>query len=140
MTKRSDPNKRLSEYPKYSAVQYVIAVANADSFEDYVMRKFRILFKRRLEYGLEYYEGDIKKMIDSTHNIWMKFYDKEIHIDKDLENIKPYGIQIFINEWFSQQKDPQNIDLDIAYDKYVVNYMVSFYQTITQKNQYLNYI
>lgn len=120
MTKRCNPNKRLCEYPKYSAVKYTIAVDYIDVFEDYIMRKFRILFKRRLEYGIEYYEcNDIKKMIDVVHQIWMKYGDKEIQIDKKLENIKPNGIQAFINDWFSKQEDPSSIDLDIAYIEYV---------------------
>ena len=119
ITKRCNPNKRLCEYPKYSLVKYTIAVDYVDLFEDYVMRKFRVLFKRRMELGLEYYEcRDIKKMIDEVHQIWMKYGDKEIQIDKKLENIKPNGIQHFINEWFSKQGDPTAIDLSLAYTEY----------------------
>jgi len=83
------------------------------------MRKFRVMFIRRMEYGLEYYQGDIRKMIDLVHQIWMNYGNKKIIIDKSIEYIKPNGIQAFVNSWLSKQEDPINIDLSIAYTEYV---------------------
>jgi len=118
-TIQSNPNKRLCVYPKFSIVKYTIFVKDADGFEDYVMRKMRTLFKRRKEYGLEYYEGDIIKIIDLVHNLWMKFGQVEkISNDTENEKIKPVGWQVFVNEWLCH-RSLDNINPDEAYEAYV---------------------
>lgn len=115
-----NPNKRLCDYPKGSHCKFVIAVQDADGFEDYVMRKFQINYNRRREYGLEYYQGDIKKMIHDVIKYWDYLGDAgEIQLEKEfLRQIKPVGIQYFINEWYSKQADPKPMISD-AYDAYV---------------------
>jgi hypothetical protein len=121
-TTQTNPNKRLCAYPTYSSVKYTIAVNNADLFEDIVMRKFKILFKRRMEHGLEYYEGDLVAMIEEVHNLWIKYnninssYTNPIKLDKSIEKIKPNGWQYFVNEWLSKNTDST---VDIAYEAYV---------------------
>lgn len=116
-TIRANPNKRLSEYPKYSSVKYTIFVANADMFEDIVMRKFKSLFKRRMEYGLEYYEGDLIDMINHVHSLWNKYGTlTDYKLNKNAEKYKPNGWQSFVNEWLSKNSDT---DVETAYSAYV---------------------
>lgn len=114
---RSDPNKRLSEYPKYSTVKYTIHVENADIFEDIVMRKFKSVFKRRMEFGIEYYEGDISQIINTAHDLWNKYgHLKTLKLDKTFEKYKPNGWQIFVNEWLAKNHEA---DVETAYSAYV---------------------
>lgn len=126
-TKRSSPTKRFCEYPKFSAVKYTVAVSNADDFEKYAMRKFRTVFSRRMEFGLEYYQGDLKQMINLAHELWNKYGDADtIKLNPMLDKIKPVGIQYFINEYWSKQKSKPSIDT--AYNKYV-ELMTKTFQT-----------
>ncbi len=112
-----DPNKRLCRYPTYSCCLYTIHVENADLFEDLVMRKLKLVTKRRMEYGLEYYEADIKTLVDEVHQLWLKYGSiKEFQLDKSNEKIKPNGWQYFANEWLS--KDPTATP-ETAYTAYV---------------------
>ncbi len=123
-TTQIDPNKRLCKYPQYSTVKYTIFCNNADLFEDIVMRKFKSLFKRRMEYGLEYYEGDIIKMIDETHKLWIKYnFISEAQLNKDIERIKPNGWQYFVNEWLSKNR---TATIDAAYEAYTHIIMDTF--------------
>jgi hypothetical protein len=116
-TCEKDPNKRLCRYPPFSCVQYTIAVANADLFEDIVMRKFKSAFTRRREFGLEYYEGDIIAIIDEVHRLWLKYGRLvDAKLDKTIEKIKPNGWQYFVNDWLS--KNP-TCDIHEAYEAYV---------------------
>lgn len=116
-TVRVNPNKRLSEYPKYSNVKYTIFVENADLFEDIIMRKFKSVFNRRMEFGLEYYEGDIYDMINLSHDLWNKYGRlKTLKLDKTFEKYKPNGWQSFVNEWLSKNPDA---DSATAYTAYV---------------------
>jgi hypothetical protein len=98
-----DPNKRLCRYPKYSCCMYTIQVANADLFEDIVMRKLKGAVKRRMEFGIEYYEADIRILVDIVHNLWLRYGQiGEAVLDKSNEKIKPNGWQYFANEWIAQ--------------------------------------
>jgi hypothetical protein len=120
-TKQDNPNKRLADYPKFSCVKYTIFVENADDFEAYTIRKFKTLFKRRKEYGLEYFEGSIIDMINITHEFWQKFGTSiNIEIPKDPVAIKPNGWAYFANEWLSKNLSAnQPINYDEAYNAYV---------------------
>jgi hypothetical protein len=125
-TTNCDPNKRLCKYPKYSIVKYTIAVENADMFEDIVMRKFKSIFKRRRELGLEYYEGDIIKMISEVHNLWLKYGNVKTTSfikNKAIENIKPNGWQYFVNEWLSRHLFASD---DEIYEGYVKTIKTDF--------------
>ncbi len=123
-TTQTDPNKRLCAYPKFSNVKYTIAVANADLFEDIVMRKFRTAFIRRMELGLEYYEGDIVDIICTVHDLWLKYGNQQsIQIDKSIEKLKPHGWQSFVNEWLIHNPDSE---VAIAYSAYVDHIKTAF--------------
>ena len=81
------------------------------------MRKFRTTFRRRMELGLEYYEGDLIDMICLVHEIWIRYGNRAtIAIDKTIEKIKPNGWQIFANEWLVKHPDAT---AEAAYAAYV---------------------
>jgi len=111
-----DPNKRLCRYPKYSCCEYTVHVSNADLFEDIVMRKLKVAAKRRMEFGLEYYEEDIRTLIDLVHQLWLKYgHISEATLDKTAEQMKPNGWQYFVNEWMSKNTDASVFNAYIAY-------------------------
>lgn len=125
-TTNCDPNKRLCKYPKFSLVKYTIAVENADLFEDIIMRKFKALFKRRMELGLEYYEGDIIEMISAVHQLWLKYGNVKVApfiADKSVEIMKPNGWQYFVNEWLSKHPFAED---DEIYEGYVKTITTDF--------------
>lgn len=127
-----DPNKRLCRYPMYSCCMYTIHVANADLFEDLVMRKLKGSVIRRMEFGLEYYEADIYTLINIVHQLWNKYGQiKEFQMDKTIERVKPNGWQYFANEWLSKNKDADAID---AYQHYVL-----IMQSIFMTNEYAEF-
>lgn len=116
-TCQSNPNKRLCQYPAYSCCKYTIFVDDADLFEDLVMRKLKLVTKRRMEFGLEYYEADLVYLIDTIHQLWLKYGSaKNKVLDKSVEKVKPNGWQYFVNEWLS--KNPA-ATVEEAYHTYV---------------------
>lgn len=133
--------KRMGEYPKYSLVKYTIAVSDCHAFEAYALRKFRLLFKRRREYGLEYFEGDLTEMINLAHKLWNKFVVGPISINKNMEKIKPKGFQYFVNEYYSKRNKPS---LTESYDMYVSmmkdTFMTDIYADKYTFIMYLNYM
>jgi hypothetical protein len=103
--------------------------------------KFRVFFKRRMEYGLEYYEGNLVNMIDTVHNLWLTYGNAdEVKIDKQVEDLKPNGFQAWCNEWFSKQNSVE-VDSDIAYLSYV-NMMKNEFMTddYAEKDVFLLYL
>jgi len=119
-TTQADPNKRLCRYPAGSCCMFTIYVANADLFEDIVMRKLLSVSKRRREFGLEYYEMPLNELIDHVYNLWKKYgqLDDE-KLDKNVEKLRPNGWQYFVNEWLSKKENPAEIDAEEAYRAYV---------------------
>ncbi len=131
-----DPNKRLCKYPKYSDLKYTVAVANADTFEDLVMRKLKTKVKRRQEFGLEYYEAELPVLVNIIHEIWMAHGSSIMHkidkiTNKETERIKPNGWQFFVNEWLSSN---QSASPEEAYTAYV-----NCVKTAFLSNEYAEY-
>lgn len=117
-TTQSDPNKRLCNYPKGSSVKYTIAVDNVDVFEDYIMRKFGKIFVRRIEYGLEYYQGDLTAMINTSHELWNHFNNQTGTEEKtDNKQDIPNEWDVFYIEWLSKQ-NTMFIEDDEAFEIY----------------------
>jgi len=115
-TIQSNPNKRLCQYPMYSSAKYTVFVENADLFEDLVMRKLKSNCKRRMEYGLEYYESDLKTLVNIVHELWLKYGDiKEFKLDKSNEQLKPNGWQYFANEWLAKNTEATCDEAYLAY-------------------------
>ena len=68
--KTTDFNKRLSGYDKGTEPILVLYVIDCDLFERTILDIFNTTFKKRTDYGSEYFEGDINAMI---HLIITKF-------------------------------------------------------------------
>ena len=56
--------KRVKQYPKGSELIISFPCKDMCGFESEIIRNFRCVFTRKLEYGTEYFEGDIKEMIN----------------------------------------------------------------------------
>lgn len=61
--KTDDFSKRINGYDKGSIPIYFIYVNNADTFENIMKDLFKIKFNQRVDYGVEYFEGNIKEML-----------------------------------------------------------------------------
>lgn len=120
-TIQTDPNKRLCRYPAYSSVKYTIAVENADLFEDIVMRKFKSTFKRRMELGIEYYEGDLINMVCQVHDLWVKYGQVKFATLLSSEKIKPNGWQYFVNEWLINHLNATDDEMYEGYVNTIIN-------------------
>jgi len=57
-----NPEARLREYSKGSDLILIMKVDNCDITERKIISLFDKIFVKRLEYGLEYYSGDVDKM------------------------------------------------------------------------------
>jgi hypothetical protein len=63
MSNRLELEERMKEYPKFSHKYLELKVNSPKSFETIIKKFFDFKFKKRIEYGTEYFEGDIDKMI-----------------------------------------------------------------------------
>jgi hypothetical protein len=61
--KTQDFNKRLSGYDKGSEPILVLFVKNCDTFERILLELFNTQFRKRDDYGNEYFEGNVSHMI-----------------------------------------------------------------------------
>ena len=68
-TGQNPPWKRLSAYPKDSELILLIKVPNKDIFENKIISIFKKKYRQMLEYGNEYFEGDIDEMVKDVHNL-----------------------------------------------------------------------
>ena len=53
---------RKNQYPKFSELYGIVTVKNCQQVENKLKREFKVNF-RQMEYGYEYFEGDIKAMV-----------------------------------------------------------------------------
>lgn len=58
------PDKRIGQYPKNSKLFLIMSVADCVEKETILLRLFRKEFLARKDYGSEYFEGDVQRMID----------------------------------------------------------------------------
>ena len=128
-TTETNPNKRLCTYPQYSSCLYTISVKNADIFEKIAIHKLKGLSIRHREFGYEYYEINIKKLINIIHSLWMEYGDIDTDIYADIRKNQPEGWQYFANEWLANNPDKP---VEIAY-KYYVDIITSHFRKIPCK-------
>ena len=80
--KTQDFNKRLSGYDKGSEPILVLFVKNCDTFERTLLELFNLQFRKRDDYGNEYFEGDVSQMIQlimekfNELNMWILLITK----------------------------------------------------------------
>lgn len=70
--KTTDFNKRLSGYDKGSEPILILYVVNCDVFERVLIDNFTNLFTKRNDYGNEYFEGNVREMIQE---IMIRFHE-----------------------------------------------------------------
>ena len=68
-TGQNPPYKRFEGYPKGSEILLLLQVPNKDIFERKVIEVFKNKYQRMVEYGNEYYRGDIDDMIKDVITI-----------------------------------------------------------------------
>ena len=116
-TEDMDLNRKLCIYPVYSCVKYTVYCENIDLFYNMVVHKFSTTFKKKLEYGQNYYFGDLKNMVDCCHKLWMTYGNETKKIyNEEIGKIKPYGWDYFSNEWLINNLDKSN---DESYNVYL---------------------
>lgn len=59
---------RFKQYPNNSILINYWKVKNMYKFESLIKIKFDLVFKRRIDIGYEYFEGDIDKMVDTIED------------------------------------------------------------------------
>ena len=60
--------ERVKNYPKNSKLHYTIFVNDVVNTETKLIKLFICHFNHRKDIGREYFEGDVKQMIDIIHN------------------------------------------------------------------------
>jgi len=89
--KTNDFNKRLLGYDKGSESILVLYVNDCDSFERILLELFNLHFIKRTDYGNEYFEGNLSKMINiiidkfNELNMCYSHKDNEIEGQKQIE-------------------------------------------------------
>jgi hypothetical protein len=75
-----EPNNRLRGYPKGSEILYIISVKNCHETELLCINKFKYEYVQKRDYGIEYFEGNVKDMIKTINYI--------LNIKNDIKNTK----------------------------------------------------
>lgn len=76
-------NKKINSF--FLDTKYIIKVNDISGFKYKILEKFNIMFNNCNEFGEDYYDGNIKRMIDLSHCIWLKYGNiNHIHIQKKI--------------------------------------------------------
>jgi hypothetical protein len=109
--KTIDFTKRISGYDKGSEPILILYVNNCDNFEKILLEIFNVQFIKRTDYGNEYFEGDISKMIqiimDKFSELDMCYSNekrKETHEETQKETNINNSEEIFVKKRNSLQK------------------------------------
>lgn len=73
-TKKEDIKERFDHYPKGIEIIAFFSVKDADKTENDIIKIFNSSFTVKLEYGNEYFEGNIKDMLEQFINIILLEY------------------------------------------------------------------
>lgn len=76
--------KRFNQYPKSSKLLIHITCNNCDMLEKKLIKLFKKTYIHKKEYGNEYFQGDLKKMIQ---DIVEAVLNEEIEIDDEINDI-----------------------------------------------------
>lgn len=68
-TGQETPWDRLKQYPKGSETYLLLKVDDKDEFERKILALFRNKYKQMSDYGVEYFQGDVKEMVQDFVNI-----------------------------------------------------------------------
>lgn len=62
------PNKRLGKYPKGSSICVLAQVIDSDTCETQLKEVFDRMFIKRLDLGIEYYEGKLSHILTTIYD------------------------------------------------------------------------
>jgi DNA-directed RNA polymerase subunit RPC12/RpoP len=74
ITKKQSIDKRLSQYPKFTIKVFETEVNNPFTFEGIIKKLFKHKFTSELIYGIEYFSGNINKMIKLVQEVNILFH------------------------------------------------------------------
>lgn len=63
----ADVAKRFKQYPKGSQLLFSMKTMAPCAIETELMASFKIKFTQRIEYGREYFEGDLNELVDAVY-------------------------------------------------------------------------
>ena len=81
---------RFSQYPKGSTLYFQLIVPDCDKLERIILHKFKGKYIQRPDIGIEYFQGDVLKMIDDIY--WECFEYR-----KRMENPTPPPKVLYVN-------------------------------------------
>lgn len=70
---KQDYMKRFKQYPKDSVLIKQIYCDDCDGMERELIKLFKIKYTQRRDIGIEYFEGDIKDMVQCIYNVWSSY-------------------------------------------------------------------
>ena len=95
---KQDHTKKMYSYPKDSILKIISEVCDADKCERDIIKEFDIHFLKRLDLGVEYYQGNDKKMCKLFTKITEKYKvlsDSDSDTDTDTDIYKNNNIDDF---------------------------------------------
>ncbi len=110
------PFKRLKEYEKDITILFFCKVKDCEYVEDKIKDYFKLNFKQELEFGTEYYSGDIKTMINNIEDI-INTLDQKV----------PYDITRFISMYKKHCNIMIDAHIDNEFDDIFKYMMTKFY-------------
>lgn len=135
---------RMSGYPKGSELILCLRVVNNVNAEKSLIKMLKIYYKRRLDYGNEYFEGNVLNM---TNTILQYLLDNKLNFNNNNMDLERPLIKDFLKDY--SEKDERyfvsineimehyyNIYKKIIMKKDLITYMISISQK--QKGQYIN--
>ena len=69
---KQENTKRIQSYPKGSSLIFMLQFENCDKAESDLLKIFRSKFTQKLEYGSEYFEGDVTKLTHEIYTYYVK--------------------------------------------------------------------
>ena len=134
-TTEDNPWDRLKRYPEGSKTLATIFCTEVHQCEQFMIRQFEQRFERRLDLGLEYFQGEWNQMVLLLHHDWL-LYERIrplIPLDQDvppytpqeraelnrLRNTRrsqPTGWSNFVRDCLSTMSKPY--DIPLAYSSY----------------------
>jgi len=151
--KTKNSNKRFGGYMKGHEIYLMVKVKDVDRKEDIIKSEFGKYYKLRRDYGKEYFEGDIYKMIEKIieivrvdgmvdekkleKDIYKKYLDecteesdKNIHTKTLYEDFKRWYEENYDNKEISNRRFVKGIRKYVNVEK---NVKVDYYSTVGVK-------
>jgi hypothetical protein len=116
---KQEGNKRINQYPNGSILQLQIKCNNCTELETKLIKLFKDNYIHKREYGNEYFEGDVDKMIEDIYNVKNVKYQNKYGRDKSNELKRTFKCETEL-AWYVAMPAPLFNDIyeDIVKQKY----------------------